>query len=176
SRRRKNISTPNPSCGTRRTRRAFWRSSCRDLLSRALRDSIRGEAGLRFVLRKGSALPTHAALPAVRRARQHSDSRSQDRKRDSLVARAGRILRAIRKSRRENPRPCGCAAGAFAARIPLSIRAEISKALGAFGCAQRVPGFLCLEGYSGDSRDCGCRSRKLVVKEQAPGDSGSTAA
>ena len=38
------------------------------------------------------------------------------------------------------------------------------QALGAFARAQRMPRFLRLEGNSGDSRDCGRRSRKLVVK------------
>ena len=56
------------------------RSARRDLLSGALRDSIRGAAGLRFVLREGSAFPANAALSAVHRAGDRAGARPQKSK------------------------------------------------------------------------------------------------
>ena len=102
------------------------RSAGRNVLSGALRDSIRGAAGLRFVLRKGSALSPRAALPAVHGAGERAGARSKSRERDSLVARAGRVFRAVRRARRENSRPRRRAAGASAPRLSISVRAEIA--------------------------------------------------
>ena len=83
-------------------------------------------AGLHFVLRKGSALPAHAALSAVHRAGQRAGARPQ-KSRTPFAGRARwRLFRAVRRTRSEDSRPGRRAARAPAPRIPISIRAEVA--------------------------------------------------
>ncbi len=97
-RRRTHLPVAHAGGGTRRARRTFRRSAGRDVLSGALRDSIRRAAGLRFVLRKGSALPARAALSAVHRAGHRARARPKNRERHPLVAGAWRAISLRSKS------------------------------------------------------------------------------
>ncbi len=164
-RRRTHFPIVNAGRWPRGSRRVSWRSSRRNVLSRTLRDSICRPAGLHFVLRQGSALPARAALSAVHRARHRARARPQSRERDSLVARAGRIFRAIRKTRREDSRPRRCAARAPAPRLPLSIRAEIAAPLRARKSPRRRARILRREGIPRDRCHRGRGSHQFILRE-----------
>ncbi len=144
------------------------RSAGRNVLPRALRDSIRGAAGLRFVLRKGSAVSAPAALPAVHRARERPGARSQSRERDSLVARAGRVLRAVRRARRENSRSRRRAARPAASRLSFPVRPEIAAPRDPGKSARRRARLLRREATPRNRRDRRCRPDQPFLALERP--------
>ena len=83
----------------------------------------------------------------------------KSRERDSVVARAGALLRAFREARGEDSGAGGGAAGTIASRISLSIRAEIAAPVRAHAGFIGLSRFLLLEGHPRYRRHCGCGSR-----------------
>src|SRR5580658_4550582 len=83
---RANVSIADAGCGARGAREVGRARLDSDLLSRALCDSGRGEAGLRFVFRAGDALSANDGLSTADLAGECDCAGRQPRKGDSFFA------------------------------------------------------------------------------------------
>ena len=149
--------------GARGAWRAARRSPRGDVLPGALRHAARGAARLRVFFREGAAFPADDALPAVHGAGEPAGARPQDRERDSLVARSGGVLCAVRRQGAEDSGTRRGAARAAATRVSLSIPAEDSEAIAFDAGARRLPGILRREGNPRERHPGGRGPHELVL-------------
>ena len=149
------------------------RSSRGDVLSRSTtRFSTRRS---RITFRSTRRKRTSGACCTTRRSRRWPAcwcATAKSRTQFAGRARSQAISRRLRRTRREDSRSGRRAARAPAPRIPVSVCAEVAAALGALRKrSERLPGFLRLEGNSGDGRDCGRGSDEFRHEAKYPRNS-----
>src|SRR5215472_13510628 len=142
SRSRTDVSVTDTGCGPCRAWRIAGTRADSVVLSRALRDSGCGAAGLCVVLRTGTAFSENDGVPALHVTGECDCEGYEPRECDQVVASAVRIFLAARWESRTDTGAGFGAAGAAQKGASVSIFAEIAEAVRADEIAERCAGVL----------------------------------